>query len=61
LAPAIPAAPRAAINNTEPMKINRIDAITFRPDLHIGGGSGAEIKPEIFRNGDAIVETIAKA
>ena len=24
-------------------------------------GVGAEIRPEIFRNGDAIVETIAKA
>lgn len=31
---------RAAIDNTEPMKINRIDAVTFRKDLHIGGDSG---------------------
>ena len=35
-----PAAARAAIDNTEPMKITRIDAVTFRKDLHIGGGSG---------------------
>jgi hypothetical protein len=34
------AATRAAIDNAEPMKITRIDAITFRKDLHIGGGSG---------------------
>jgi len=34
------AATRAAIDNTEPMKITRVDAITFRKDLHIGGGSG---------------------
>src|SRR5215469_11250204 len=31
---------RAAVENTEPMKITRIDAVTFRKDLHIGGGSG---------------------
>jgi galactonate dehydratase len=37
---AVPAATRAAIDNTEPMKITRIDAITFRKNLHIGGGSG---------------------
>ena len=36
----LPAATRAAIDNTEPMKITRIDAVTFRKDLHIGGGSG---------------------
>jgi len=38
---AIPAALRAAANNVEPMKITQIDAITFRTDLHIGGGSGS--------------------
>jgi galactonate dehydratase len=38
---ALPAATRAAIDNTEPMKITRIDAVTFRKDLHIGGGSGS--------------------
>ncbi|HXI42967.1 MAG TPA: enolase C-terminal domain-like protein [Bryobacteraceae bacterium] len=37
----LPAATRAAIDNTEPMKITRIDAVTFRKDLHIGGGSGS--------------------
>ena len=31
---------RAAVENTEPMKIAHIDAVTFRRDLHIGGGSG---------------------
>jgi L-alanine-DL-glutamate epimerase-like enolase superfamily enzyme len=36
----LPAATAAAIDNTEPMKITQIDAITFRKDLHIGGGSG---------------------
>ena len=35
------AATHAAIDNTEPMKITRIDAVTFRKDLHIGGGSGS--------------------
>src|SRR5579864_625009 len=30
----------AAIDNTEPMKITGVEAITFRKDLHIGGGSG---------------------
>jgi len=37
---ALPAATRAARDGTEPMKITRIDAITFHKDLHIGGGSG---------------------
>jgi len=36
----LPAPLQAAIDNTEPMKITRIDAVTFRKDLHIGGGSG---------------------
>ncbi|HXX22165.1 MAG TPA: mandelate racemase/muconate lactonizing enzyme family protein [Terriglobia bacterium] len=36
----LPAAPEAAVDNTEPMKITQVDAITFRKDLHIGGGSG---------------------
>jgi L-alanine-DL-glutamate epimerase-like enolase superfamily enzyme len=39
-AAALPAALRAAVDNTEPMKITQIDAVTFREDLHIGGGSG---------------------
>ena len=40
-AAALPAALQAAVNNVEPMKITQIDAITFRKDLHIGGGSGS--------------------
>ena len=36
----LPAALRAAIDNTEPMKITKIEAVTFRKDLHVGGGSG---------------------
>jgi len=36
----LPAAMLAAIDNTEPMKITRIEAVTFRKDLHIGGDSG---------------------
>jgi L-alanine-DL-glutamate epimerase-like enolase superfamily enzyme len=39
---ALPGPMRAAIDNTEPMKITHIDAITFRRDLHIGGGSGSQ-------------------
>ncbi len=37
---ALPAPMRAAIDQTEPMKVTRIDAVTFRKDLRIGGGSG---------------------
>ncbi|HKW99912.1 MAG TPA: mandelate racemase/muconate lactonizing enzyme family protein [Bryobacteraceae bacterium] len=37
----LPAATRTAIDNTEPMKVTQIDAVTFRKDLHIGGGSGS--------------------
>ena len=36
----LPAATEAAVDNTEPMKVTQVDAITFRKDLHIGGGSG---------------------
>ena len=32
---------QAAIDNTEPIKITGIEAVTFRDDLHIGGGSGS--------------------
>jgi galactonate dehydratase len=32
---------RAAIDATQPMKITRVDAVTFRKDLQIGGGSGS--------------------
>ena len=34
------AATRATSDNIGPMKITQIDAVTFRKDLHIGGGSG---------------------
>jgi galactonate dehydratase len=35
-----PAALHAAIDKTDSMKISRIEAVTFRKDIHIGGGSG---------------------
>ena len=38
----LPSAMRAAIDNTQPMKITRIEAVTFRKDLHVGGGSGGD-------------------
>jgi galactonate dehydratase len=38
----LPGATGAALDNAEPMKITQIDAITFRKDLHIGGGSGGK-------------------
>ncbi|HLJ17328.1 MAG TPA: mandelate racemase/muconate lactonizing enzyme family protein [Bryobacteraceae bacterium] len=38
---ALPPATMAAANNAGPMKITQIDAITFRKDLHIGGGNGS--------------------
>jgi L-alanine-DL-glutamate epimerase-like enolase superfamily enzyme len=38
---ALPAPMRAAASGTEPMKITRVDAVTFRKDLEIGGGSGS--------------------
>lgn len=31
---------QAAIDNTEPMKITRIEAVTFRESIHVGGRSG---------------------
>jgi len=39
---------RAAVENTEPMKITRIDAVTFRKDLKIGGGSGGSEAAEFW-------------
>lgn len=39
-AAALPASLRAAVDNTEPMRITRVEAITFRKDIKIGGGSG---------------------
>jgi galactonate dehydratase len=38
---ALPQPVRAAVNATEPMKITRVDAVTFRKDLQVGGGSGS--------------------
>lgn len=35
-----PPAMAEAIDYTDSMKITRIEVVTFRPDLHIGGGSG---------------------
>jgi galactonate dehydratase len=37
---ALPAALRAAVDSTEPLKITRVEAVTFRKDIKIGGGSG---------------------
>jgi galactonate dehydratase len=36
----LPAPMLAAIDNTGPMKVTQIDAVTFRKSIHIGGGSG---------------------
>lgn len=44
----LPASLRAAIDNTEPMKVTRIDAVTFRKDLVIGGGSGGSGQTEFM-------------
>src|SRR5579864_4435523 len=38
----------AAINNTDPLKITQIDAVTFRKDLHVGGGSGGSDGAEFW-------------
>ena len=45
---ALPAGLRAAVDNTEPMKINRIDAVTFRKGLRIGGGPGGSEDAEFW-------------
>jgi galactonate dehydratase len=44
LTPAI----RAAADAAGPMKITAIEAVTFRKDLHIGGGSGGSDGAEFF-------------
>ena len=31
---------QAAVDNTGPMKVTQVDAVTFRKDIRIGGGSG---------------------
>jgi L-alanine-DL-glutamate epimerase-like enolase superfamily enzyme len=36
----LPPALLAAVDNTEPMKITQIDAVTFRKEIKVGGGSG---------------------
>ena len=38
--PLLPASVQAAIDNLEPLKVTRVDAVTFREGLRIGGGSG---------------------
>src|SRR5215468_12712056 len=37
---ALPASVQAAIDNLEPLKVTRVDAVTFREGIRIGGGSG---------------------
>lgn len=37
---------QAAIDNTEPMRITQIDAVTFRPDIQVGGNSGGRENAE---------------
>ena len=44
----LPASLQAAVDNTEPMKITRIDAVTFRKGLRIGGGSGGSEDAEFW-------------
>ncbi len=39
---ALPQSALQARERTERMKITRIEAVTFRKDLHIGGGSGSK-------------------
>lgn len=47
-AAAAPAAIQAAQAASEPMKVTRIEAVTFRRDLKIGGGSGGSGATEFF-------------
>jgi galactonate dehydratase len=42
----LPAAIQAAIDNSEPLKVTRVDAVTFRKDIRIGGGSGGSDRTE---------------
>jgi galactonate dehydratase len=37
---AVPGAMAAAIDNTEPLKVTQVDAVTFRKGIRVGGGSG---------------------
>jgi L-alanine-DL-glutamate epimerase-like enolase superfamily enzyme len=36
----IPQSLQSAIDNSQPVKITQVDAVTFREGIHIGGGSG---------------------
>ena len=36
----LPESVRAAVDNLESLKVTRVDAVTFREGLRIGGGSG---------------------
>ena len=45
-AAALPAAAQSVVNNLEPMRITRIDAVTFRPEIHVGGGAGGSDNAE---------------
>src|SRR3974390_913302 len=47
-AAAVPGALRAAVENTGPMKITKIEAVTFRKDLHVGGGGGGSDNAEFW-------------
>jgi L-alanine-DL-glutamate epimerase-like enolase superfamily enzyme len=40
------AAAQSAIANAEPMRITRVDAVTFRKDIKIGGGAGGSEETE---------------
>ena len=44
----LPASVQAAIDNLEPLKITRIDAVTFRKGMRIGGGSGGSDAAEFW-------------
>jgi L-alanine-DL-glutamate epimerase-like enolase superfamily enzyme len=38
----------AAVERTDSMRITKVEAVTFRRDLHIGGGSGGSDGAEFF-------------
>ena len=46
LAAALPAAAQTIVNKLEPMRIAKIEAVTFRPTIHVGGGSGGSDNAE---------------
>lgn len=45
---ALPAPVRAAIDAAGPMKVTRIDAVTFRKDIRVGGNPGGSEAPEFL-------------